>query len=369
MHGTQLEVNPTGRKEREDRGMKTIRDVARLAGVSTTTVSRVINGSGAVSEARRLRVERAVADLDYVPNAVARHLRSKRTKMIALVLSDITNPFFTTIARGVQDVAGPRGYAVTFANTDESETQELGYLQTLVQRQVDGVLLVPVGNSPAPFRLLRSKKIPVVLLDRRVSVRQLDEVRCDSEAGAYAVVRHLLGLGHRRIAVLTGRRDVSTSTDRVAGYERALAWAGVPLDRDLIRYDSFSLAGGFRMINEILAVEPRPTAVFATNNFIAFGAIRAIREAHLTVPDDISLATFDDLPAEWHDDPFLTVLAQPAYDLGRQAAELLFERLESGARGKRRVIVLPGALIPRRSSGPPPHVTTGVSAEIDPVPA
>lgn len=333
--------------------MHTIRDVARLSGVSTTTVSRVISGSGVVSETRRLRVERAIADLDYVPNAVARHLRSRRTRTIALVLSDITNPFFTTIARGVQDVAGPRGYAVTFANTDESETQQLEYVQTLVQRQVDGVLLVPAGNSPESFRLLQLQNIPVVLLDRRVPALQLDEVRCDSVAGAEILVRHLLELGHRRIAVLTGRRDISTSTDRVAGYKRALASARLPLDPALIRYDSFSLLGGYRMMRDILAIEPRPTAVVATNNFIAFGALRALREANVSVPADLSLATFDDLPEEWHDDPFLTVLAQPAYELGRQAAELLFERLETGARGKRRVIILPGALIHRRSSGPP----------------
>ncbi|MBI3748996.1 MAG: LacI family DNA-binding transcriptional regulator [Chloroflexi bacterium] len=349
--------------------MNTIRDVARLAGVSTTTVSRVINGVEGVSEARRRRVELAVADLDYVPNAVARHLRSKRTRTIAVVLSDITNPFFTTIARGIQDVAWPRGYAVTFANTDESETQERDYLRTLVQRQVDGVLLVPTGNAAEPYRLLRSQRIPVVLLDRHVSVRQLDEVRCDSEAGAYALVRHLIGLGHRRIAVVTGRRDISTSTDRVAGYERALASAELPLDRDLIRYDSFSLAGGYRMLKSILAIEPRPTAVLATNNFIAFGALRALREAGIDVPGDMSLVTFDDLPEEWHDDPFLTVLAQPAYELGRQAAELLFERLETGARGKRRVIVLPGAVIPRRSSAAPPNVVSDVTVGRRPVPA
>lgn len=348
--------------------MNTIRDVARLAGVSTTTVSRVINGAGAVSAARRERVQRAVADLGYVPNAVARHLRSKRTKTVALVLSDITNPFFTTIARGVQDVAGPRGYVVTFANTDESESQEREYLETLVQRQVDGVLLVPAGDSPEPFRLLRAHNIPVVLIDRRVSARRVDEVRCDSEAGAYALVRHLLELGHRRIAVLTGRRDISTAADRVTGYERALAWADVPVDRDLIRYDSFSLAGGYRMAEEILALQPRPTAILATNNFIAFGALRALREAKIDVPGDMSLVTFDDLPEEWHDDPFLTVLAQPAYDLGRRAAELLFERLETGAKGKRQVIVLPGVVIPRRSSGPPPGVESRV-AEVTRIPA
>ncbi len=157
--------------------------------------------------------------------------------------------------RGVQDVAGPRGYAVTFANTDESESQEREYLHTLVQRQVDGVLLVPAGASAEPFQRLRSQEIPVVLLDRRVSVRQLDEVRCDSEAGAYALVRHLLELGHRRIAVIAGRRDISTSTDRVAGYERALASMDVRLEPERIRYDSFSLAGGYRTIKDILALE------------------------------------------------------------------------------------------------------------------
>ena len=331
--------------------MITIRDVARRAGVSTMTVSRVINRSGYASEASRRRVEEAVAELGYVPNAVARHLRSKRTKTIALVLSDITNPFFTTIARGVEDVAAPRGYAVMFANTDESEAEEIDYLTMLVQRQIDGVLLVPAGTSAEPFRLLRSQNVPVVVVDRRVSVRSLDEVRCDSEAGAYALVRHLVDLGHRRIAVITGRRDISTSVDRVAGYARALEEAGIGLDPRLIRYDSFSLDGGYRLVREILATELRPTAIFATNNFIAFGALRALREAGLHVPNDMSLVTFDDLPAEWHDDPFLTVLAQPAYELGRRAAALLLDRLEKGPAARRQVIVLPGELIVRRSSG------------------
>lgn len=333
--------------------MTTITEVAKRAGVSPMTVSRVVNRSGYASPATRAKVEVAVAELGYVPNAVARHLRSKRTKTIALVMSDITNPFFTTIARGVEDAASPHGYAVMFANTDESESEEIAYLQMLAQRQIDGVLLVPAGNSAASFRLLRAQEIPVVVLDRRVT-RAVDQVRCDSEAGAYELVHHLTELGHRRIAVITGRRNISTSTDRVKGYERALRAAGLPVDPDLVTYDSFSLEGGYRQVKQILSKEPRPTAIFATNNFLAFGAMRALREARLRIPDDCSVVTFDDLPAEWHDDPFITVLNQPAYELGRRATEVLLSRLEGSARPKRQAIVLPGELIIRRSSGPAP---------------
>ncbi len=334
--------------------MATITEVAQRAGVSAMTVSRVVNRSGYASPATRAKVEQAIEQLGYVPNAVARQLRSKRSHTIALVVSDITNPFFTTIARGVEDAAAARGYAVMFANTDESEREEIDYLRMLAQRQIDGVLLVPAGNSAAPFRLLQRQGIPVVVIDRRVVARKVDEVRCDSEAGAYELVRHLIELGHTRIAVITGRRNISTSTDRVVGYERALQEAGLPVLPDLVTYDSFSLEGGYRQVNQILANRPRPTAIFATNNFLAFGALRALREAGLRIPDDVSLVTFDDLPAEWHDDPFITVLAQPAYELGRHATELLLDRLAGGPRTKRQVIVLPGELITRRSSGPPP---------------
>jgi LacI family transcriptional regulator len=340
--------------------MSTIRDVARLAGVSTMTVSRVVNNSGYTSRETRLRVEQAVAELGYVPNAVARHLRSKRTKTLALVVSDITNPFFTTIARGVEDVAGPRGFGVMFCNTDESETEETGYLRMLIQRQVDGVLLVPASSSAEPLRLLRAHDVPVVVLDRRVRSGGVDQVRCDSEDGAHTLARHLIELGHRRIAMLSGRRSISTAVDRVGGYQRALTEAGIPVDPQLVRYGGYGLAGGFLMAQEVLATSPRPTALLAANNFIAFGALRALREARLRVPDDMSLVCFDDLPEEWLIDPFLTVVDQPAYEMGRQAAELLFERLDAGVRTPSRSIIMPGKFIVRRSTAPPVGATVAV---------
>ena len=333
--------------------MSTIRDVARHAGVSTMTVSRVINRSGYTSAATRASVERAIAELGYVPNAVARHLRSKVTKTIALVLSDITNPFFTTIARGVEDVAGPRGFGVMFCNTDEDPGEEMDYLQMLTQRQVDGVLLVPAGSATEPLRLLRSRNVPVVVLDRRVRSRQVDQVRTDSVADSRLLVSHLTGLGHRRIAMLSGKRTISTATDRVAGYELALRDAGIPVDPRLVRYGGYGVARGYQMATEVMALDPAPTALFAANNFIAFGAIRRMRELRLQVPDDISLVSFDDLPDDWLIDPFLTVVDQPAYEMGRRAAELLLQRVDGAPPHDAQSIVLPGELMVRRSTAAP----------------
>jgi len=339
--------------------MSTISDVASLAGVSAMTVSRVVNHSGYVSATTRARVDRAIAELGYVPNALARQLRSKRTKTLALVVSDISNPFFTTIARGVEDVAVRHGFSVMYCNTDESEAEEAHYLLMLVERQVDGVLLVPARSSGTSLRLLQAHRIPAVVLDRRVAARHVDSVRCDSEAGAHALTRHLIELGHRRIAVLTGRRAISTSVDRVAGCRRALEEAGLTLPDELVHYGGFNFgklnqADGHRMALDVLAAATgRPTAIFAANNFIAFGAIRALHEAGLRVPEDMSVVAFDDLPAEWLSDPLLTVAAQPAYEIGRRAAAMLLERIGGERVTDGEDVVLPFELIVRRSSAAP----------------
>ena len=308
--------------------MNTLNDVARLAGVSSMTVSRVINNSGHIGPETRAKVNQAIVELGYMPNVLARQLRSKRTKTIALVLTDITNPFFTTIARGVEDTARAQGYAVMFCNTDESEAEEIEYVRMLIQRRVDGILLVPATDSSGSLQLLHKHGLPVVVLDRHVRSGQVDEVRTDSEAGAYLAIRHMIDLGHRRIAVLTGPADVSTSMDRVAGYRRALAEESLEPDSRYILFGEYNDASGFEMTQRILAARPRPTALFAANNFIAFGAIQALREARMDVPADMSVAVFDDLPPGRVLDPSLTVVSQPAYEIGRRAAELRLERFD-----------------------------------------
>jgi LacI family transcriptional regulator len=348
--------------------MSTISDVAKRAGVSAMTVSRVVNGTGYTSAETRTRVEAAIDELGYVPNALARQLRSKRTKTIALVVADISNPFFTTIARGVEDVAVSHGFSVMYCNTDESETEEEQYLLMLIERQVDGVLLVPARSSGESFRLLHHHHMPVVVLDRRIAARTADSVRCDSEAGAHALANHLIDLGHRRIAVLTGRRNVSTSVDRVAGCRRALEEAGLGLPDELVHWGGFNFgksnqADGHRMAQEMLETPgERPTAVFCANNFIAFGAIRALAERGLRVPEDISVVAFDDLPVEWVSEPFLTCAAQPAYDIGREAAALLLDQVAGQREPTGASVVLPFELRIRRSSAPPRVMAQGATA-------
>jgi LacI family transcriptional regulator len=331
--------------------MTTIRDVAKRAGVAPITVSRVVNNSGYVSEKTHARVQAAVADLGYVPNVLARSLRTRRTNTLGLILTDISNPFWTTVSRGVEDAASDAGFNVILCNTDESEVEQDKYLRVLLQKQVDGVLLVPARSTVEPIRFVQGQDTPVVVLDRRIPDAQADAVRCDSEEGAHQLTRLLLSLGHRRIAMLSGPQGVSTAEDRVAGYRRALTEAGLDVDPALVYYGEFSLESGYDMTEQILARTPRPSALFAGNNFIAIGALQALRDASLRVPEDLALVGFDDLPADLVVDPFLTVAAQPAYKMGRQATELLLARLSEEAPAAYQEIVLPTAIIVRKSSG------------------
>lgn len=333
--------------------MPTIRDVARRAGVGVATVSRVLNNSGYVSSVTRARVLQAVEELGYVPNRLARGLRSKRTQTLGLVLTDITNPFWTTVARGVEDAASAQGFSVILCNTDESPDKEAEYVDLLLQKQVDGFLLVPACNTTSAIERIRDRQVPVVVLDRRVSV-PVDTVRGDSEGGAYALTTYLLALGHRRIAVLSGSEQVSTAVDRVVGYRRALEEAGIAFDPRLVFYRAFTQDAGAAMTEAALALIPRPTALFAANNFIAIGAFRVLQERGLRVPGDCSLVGFDDLPPSLLFNPFLTVVSQPVYEMGWRAAELLIARLSATVNAPPEEILLPAELIVRRSSGPPP---------------
>ena len=189
---------------------------------------------------REKRVEAAAAELGYVQNSVARSLRSSRTNTIALIVSDFTNPFFTSLARGVEDTASDAGYTVFFCNTDELTEEEEKYTQVLLQKQVDGFLLVPAHSSPHSIQMIQKHNIPLVIIDRWVPDVKVDSVRCDSEDGSYQLTRLLLSLGHRNIALISGPKDVSTATDRVNGYRKALEGAGLPFDETLYSMESLS---------------------------------------------------------------------------------------------------------------------------------
>jgi LacI family transcriptional regulator, galactose operon repressor len=331
--------------------MPTIYDVAQKAGVAPITVSRVINQRGYFSEKTRDRVERAIAELGYVPNRLASGLRSKRTNLLALVLTDITNPFFTMIARGVEDAASDAGYTVIFCNTDESLVEEQKYIQILLENQVEGVLLVPSGGESKSVEQLKHNGTQVVVLDRSLVNTKVDIVRSDSVLGSIQLTNHLLELGHRRIAHLGGPAGVSTAVDRLEGFNRALDEAGIPNADRLIFRGSFTQDSGHKMALQALRHTPTPTAMFAANNFIAIGALNALRESNLRVPEDIALVGFDDLPPSLVTFPFFTVVAQSAYEMGRIATGILLKRLTEDGLDQPEEIVLPTELIIRQSSG------------------
>ena len=341
--------------------MPTIREVAKLAKVSAITVSRVINKTGYISERTKKRVEAAIRQLGYVPNTLARSLRSRRTCTLALVLTDITNPFWTTVARGAEDAASKAGFSMMLGNTDESEDKQGRYITALLEKQIDGILFVPVGNTPAVIRMLKRQDVPVVVLDRRITGAKADVVRCDSEGGAYKLTNLLLSLGHRRIAVLSGPRTISTAEDRVRGYQRALAEQGIPSQAELMQYGNFTVESGAEMVKNVLKLSPRPTAVFAGNNFLAIGALKVLQEFHVRIPEDMALVGFDDLPANLTIDPFLTVARQPAYEMGSRAAELLLARLAGTAPRGYQEVVLPTEVEIHRSSGSPVSILGAAS--------
>ncbi len=329
--------------------MPTIQDVAKKAGVAPMTVSRVINHSGYASPEVQQRVQAAVIELGYLPNTLARGLRIKRSHTLALILSDITNPFFTTVARGVEDAASQAGYTVIFGNTDESEEKESRYLDQILQKQVDGILWVPAGESEPMVERIRAHGTPLVVLDRKVPGEPVDSVRCDSEDGAYQLTRLLLELGHHQLALLAGPHGVSVVADREAGFRRALAeFGGRP---PTVHYGPFTQESGYALAHAAVATHPRPTALVAANNFLAIGAYKGLRDAGLEVPDDVALVGFDDLPVDLLFDPFLTAAIQPAYEMGRQAAELLITRLSEPALAQPQEIVLPVQVVIRQSSG------------------
>lgn len=330
--------------------MATIKEVAERAGVAPITVSRVVNNSGYVSKATRERVEAAAAELEYVPNMLARSLRFNRTDTLALILTDITNPFWTTVARGAEDASSNHGFNLILCNTDEQDTKQEQYVTVLLRKRVDGFLYVPTNRSPDLLKTIQAQKIPVVVLDRVIEGVAVDAVRAASEQGAYEAVKHLLELGHRDIAALTGPIQVTSATERISGYRRALReWQLTEHDERII-YGEFTVESGYAMAHQLLAanIDQRPTAFFAANNFIAIGALKALEENRLHVPKDLSIASFDDLPA-WSVAPFLTASIQPAYELGYQATELLIKRIQHPATDGYQEIVLPTELVIRDS--------------------
>lgn len=310
----------------------TIKDVARLAGVSNATVSRVLTDKPHVRPEIRQRVQEAIQALGYRPSRVARSLRVKRTRLIGLIISDIQNPFFTALVRAVEDVAQQAGYAVILCNSDEDIHKERLYIELMQAEQVSGVLITPTRETGSPARLLLEAGVPVVAVDRQMRDLQVDTVLVDNVEGAFQAVSHLIDAGHTRIGAILAPRVVTTGSQRREGYVQALKAHGLPVDPALIRTGQPRKAVGDRLAGELLDLPERPTALFCGNNLLALGALNAIRERGWRIPEDVALGAFDNLDWAALIDPPLTVVEQPVYELGQTAAELLMKRIQDASR-------------------------------------
>jgi LacI family transcriptional regulator len=330
----------------------TIRDVARRAGVSPMTVSRVINGGHQVSEETRQAVDSVIRELGYVPNVLARGLSARRTRILALIVPDVANPFFTLVVRGAEVIARQAGYRVILCNTENDLEQEREYVQAMLEHRVEGILIAPAGDlSQSTLRLIEQQNVPFVQIDRRVEGVNHDLVQGDGIGDARRLVRHLIDIGHQRIAMFVGIPDVSTSRDRLNGYREALESAGLAFDPSLVFESNFSVEGGYLAGQRLLWLAQRPDAIFAINTLVAVGAVKALREQRLEIPGDIGLVCFDDIEHAALICPFLTVMVQPAESYGRIATDLLLARINQLAPEPVRSVMLSAELIVRESCG------------------
>ena len=333
--------------------MVTIYDISKLAEVSPMTVSRVINQSGKVSEATRAKVEKAIEELNYIPNASARYLTARKSKILSLIITDINNPFFTKLARGAEDKAKQLGYRLMLCNSDEDIDKESDYINMLISTGVDGVLITPSEDkSKKNLRTLNKYKIPFIMLDRKVEGIASDEIHGDSKEGTRKVLKHLIGSGHEKIAIINGPLDVSTARERQEAYIETLQAHGLSVREDFIFQSHYKNKNKDEVFSELLALDKDewPTAIFAANNIIAINTIKELRKRSILVPEDISVVCFDDLDPAFDLDPFLTVVSQPAYQFGYTGVQMLIDRVEKTAPAEFRKVVLPSELIVRRSS-------------------
>jgi LacI family transcriptional regulator len=327
----------------------TIHDVAARARVSPATVSRVLNDHQDVGSDFRERVLAAISELGYRPNGSARSLRTRATAVLGIIISDITNPFFTAMVRGIEDTAQAGGYSVILANTDEDLAKEQRYLEVAAAEQVAGVILAPASSKQTSTGVLAERQIPVVLVDRRLRNAQLDSVTVNNYKAAREATRHLIEQGCRRVGIIAGLARTTTGSRRLAGYKAAFGDCGRAVDPSLIMHADFRVGGGYEATKSMLSRSKRPDGLFISNNMMTVGALEALSEAGIDVPGEIALVGFDETVWATALRPPLTVVAQPVYEIGNAAARLLLERI-AGAPVSPRNIGLEARLIVRGSS-------------------
>ena len=334
---------------RKDKYMPvTIKDIADRANVSTATVSRALYNTGYIKEETRKRIIEIAEEIGYEKYREIEKTKVK-SNLAGVIVSDITNPFFTQIVRGIEDVLSPTGYSLLLCNADENVEKEKNYLKVLQNKKVDGVILAPAGGDDRYIREVINRGIPLVLIDRLIDDLDVDGVIIDNVSGAYEGVSHLVSEGYRRIGIITGPLGIMTARERFDGYKKALLAAGIEIDENLVEDGRYTQEGGYRAAKRLIE-KANPDAIFIANNVMTTGALLALREMKIKIPEEIGIVGFDDL--EWASliDPPLTTISQPIYTIGSTAAQLLIRRLNRSAKIRKEVVVLKPRLIVRESS-------------------
>jgi LacI family transcriptional regulator, galactose operon repressor len=328
----------------------TIVEVARHAGVSITTVSHALSGNRRVAASTRARIDDAIRELGYRPNAFARGLRTERSHMVALIIPDITNPYYPTLARAMQDALHAGGYQTFVGSTDGDRTQERSFLDDSLQRRVDGIAFASFATTARMLTPVLHAGIPIVSIGTTIRHRTVDCVRTDDVAGSRDATAYLIEKGYAPIGMIGGPPGTSPSDHRLEGHRTALRTAGMRFDPQLSAIGDFTRIGGAAAMGKLLSRRVRPRAVFCANDLMAIGAMDAIRGAGLSVPDDVAVVGYDDIEAAGLITPDLTTVLNPAYEMGRACGRLLLERMSGRRDGPRVEVVIPHRLIPRTSA-------------------
>ncbi len=328
--------------------MARIKDVAQAARVSSATVSRVLSNKGQVRDSTRKKVLEAVDALGYTPSRVARSLRVRSSQIIGVIISDIQNPFFTALVRAVEDIAHENNFAIFLCNSDENPDKESLYLDLMIAEQVAGVIFTPTGESINRYEKLTRIKCPVVAVDRRIVDCDIDTVVLDNKRGAYEATSYLIEMNHTKIGAILGSYALTTGRERYEGFSAALSKHKLKENPDWVKFGTPAIQTGLEMGRKLLSGDDRPSAVFTGNNLITLGFLHAVREIGLSIPNDISLVAFDDPVWSSLVSPQLTVVAQPTYEIGKIAADIVLKRIR-GFNGSPEMIVLQPELIKRQS--------------------
>lgn len=329
-----------------------VKKIAEIAGVSTATVSRVLNGSDKVRESTAKRVMKVVEEMNYRMDHVARRMKVKQTDslVVGLMITDIDNPFFSSVAKGVEDVVSKNKLVMMICNTNENPEKERFFLNAMLSEKVSGAIIVPTKGNLDFFQDLVEDGFPMVMVDRKPKNLKIDAVSLNNQKGSYEAVKKLVENNHNRIGFVAGIKGLSNTEERLAGYQQALNESGINIKDELIVYGDYVEEGGRKAITKFMSLDEPPTAIFSSNNLMTLGCIKEIYKRKLSIPGDIAIIGFDD--STWAEAliPPLTTVKQPGYELGVNAAELLIKRLANGDSNSIDVVLNP-ELVVRESCG------------------